>query len=77
LKTSLQVLISSDSDTEEADSEQKWREKLAAEAEDEFREHVGKFHVVEEEEERTTFGQEESYDDWADRIYSAFSERRR
>jgi hypothetical protein len=38
---------------------------------------VGKFHVVEEEEERTTFGQEESYDDWADRIYSAFSERRR
>ncbi len=71
----IQVAISSDSDYEEADSERKWREKLAAEAEDEFREHVGKFHVVEEE--RTTFGQEESYDDWADRIYSAFSERRR
>ncbi len=71
----IQVAISSDSDSEEADSEQKWREKLAAEAEDEFREHLGKFHVVEEE--RTTCGQEESYDDWADRIYSAFSERRR
>jgi hypothetical protein len=40
---------------------------------------VGKFQELGEEDAALggTFGREETYDDWADRIYAAFSERRR
>ena len=70
-----QVVVSSEeeSDDDDAYSDKKWREKLAAEADMEFAEHMGKF----QEPEEVTYGREETYDDWADRIYRAFSDRRR
>ena len=69
------MVVSSEeeSDDDDAYSDKKWREKLAAEADMEFAEHMGKF----QEPEEVTYGREETYDDWADRIYRAFSDRRR
>jgi hypothetical protein len=67
--------VNSDSDGE-VYSDRKWREKLAAEADFEYAERMGRFQEVEEEE-NATYGREETYDDWADRIYRAFSDRRR
>ena len=73
LQLTVSIYEEEESDDDDAYSDKKWREKLAAEADMEFAEHMGKFLEPEE----VTYGREETYDDWADRIYRAFSDRRR
>jgi len=64
-----------DSDSDEDDSEKVWNKKLKDECDYEFEENMGKFEC--DNSYSGNSQQQESFDDWADRIYSAFSGRRK
>lgn len=72
-KNKVEKPIVIDSDSDEEDSEKVWKNKLKDECDYEFEESMGKYEV----DNSYAGNQHESFDDWADRIYNAFSGRRK
>jgi len=71
-KTGKRVVVVSESEEEE-DDDKAWNKKMKEECDYEFEENMGKF----EFDDSYSGERQETFDDWADRIYKAFSGRRK